>query len=101
MNHADLILTDSGGIQEEASVLKKPLLILRDVTERSEIVNNGFAKLVGTATENIILETTSLLKRIKNQNIAFLNQPSPYGNGDASFKIMKILHQTLSSNTAI
>lgn len=96
MNHASLILTDSGGIQEEASVLKKPLLILRDVTERSEIVNNGFAKLVGTSVEKIVMETDHLLELIKSQNTDFLNQISPYGNGDASEKIANILLQSLS-----
>jgi len=85
-----MILTDSGGLQEEAPTLKKPLLLLRDVTERPEAFNAGLAKIVGTDQQKIILESDNLL------NDARLYQKmtdcrNPYGDGQASDRIVNAL----------
>ncbi|MCL7708315.1 UDP-N-acetylglucosamine 2-epimerase, partial [Enterobacter kobei] len=61
MNHAWLILTDSGGIQEEAPSLGKPVLVMRETTERPEAVEAGTVRLVGTDTQRIVAEVTRLL----------------------------------------
>lgn len=61
MNHAWLILTDSGGIQEEAPSLGKPVLVMRDTTERPEAVTAGTVRLVGTDKQRIVEEVTRLL----------------------------------------
>lgn len=94
MNKSHLILTDSGGIQEEATSLGKPVLVLRDVTERIEGVEAGTAKLVGTTTEKIIEATYELLtnKRIYNKMSKISNL---YGDGKASNRIVKILKRVL------
>ncbi len=60
MNHARLILTDSGGIQEEAPSLGKPVLVMRDTTERPEAVTAGTVRLVGTDKQRIVEEVTRL-----------------------------------------
>lgn len=90
MNEAEIILTDSGGIQEEAPALGKPVLVLRDVTERPEAVEAGTAKLVGTDREKIFWETQQLLEndQIYNQ---MANAISPYGDGHAAERIVRIL----------
>lgn len=66
MNHAWLILTDSGGIQEEAPSLGKPVLVMRDTTERPEAVTAGTVRLVGTDKQRIVEEMTRLLKTKTN-----------------------------------
>jgi len=87
MKKSYLILTDSGGIQEEAPSLHKPVLILRNVTERPEVVQVGAAILVGTKKENIIKETSSLLEdKQKYQQMSSI--PSPFGDGKASCRIV-------------
>ena len=92
MNRAYIILTDSGGIQEEAPSLGKPVLVMRDTTERPEAVDAGTVKLVGTDPPTIIDTTTTL---IQNQNeykrMAFAH--NPYGDGHASAKIVDFLNQ--------
>lgn len=62
MNHAWLILTDSGGIQEESAFAGKPVLVMRDTTERPEAVTAGTVRLVGTDKQRIVEEVTRLLK---------------------------------------
>jgi UDP-N-acetylglucosamine 2-epimerase (non-hydrolysing) len=92
MNSAYLILTDSGGIQEEAPSLGKPVLVLREVTERPEAVEAGTAKLVGTQLEKIISETQKLLDHPEEyQRMA--NIRNPYGDGESSEHIVRILSQ--------
>ncbi|MBI4459582.1 MAG: UDP-N-acetylglucosamine 2-epimerase (non-hydrolyzing), partial [Acidobacteria bacterium] len=90
MQRAHLILTDSGGVQEEAPSLGKPVLVLREFTERPEGVEAGNAKLVGMNPETILAETMRLLedreeyaRRSRAQNL--------YGDGRASFRIAQIL----------
>ncbi len=87
-----LILTDSGGIQEEASYLGKPLLILRNNTERYEIIKNRNGKLIGTDTKRIIKEVEKLIYN-KNEYKKMLGKVKCYGNGNASEKIYKIIKE--------
>jgi len=90
MNKSAIILTDSGGIQEEAPSLGKPVLVLRNVTERMEGVHAGTAILVGTDKNKIISETTRLLTDLTYyENIA--KAANPYGNGTASQQIKDII----------
>ena len=90
MNHSYIILTDSGGIQEEAPALGKPVLVMRNDTERPEAVEYGTAKLVGTETQTIINETEKLLND-DNEYKKMSNAVNPFGNGDAAEKIVKVL----------
>jgi len=92
MSKAYLILTDSGGIQEEAPSLGKPVLVMRDTTERPEALDAGTVKLVGTNTENIITEVNRLLE--DSSAYEKMSQAhNPYGDGKACEKIIKILLQ--------
>jgi len=94
MSQAYLILTDSGGIQEEAPSLGKPVLVMRNVTERSEGIEAGTAKLIGTERERIYSETTKLLNDRKSYQ-AMSKASNPYGDGKASQRIRAILYQEL------
>ncbi len=85
-----LILTDSGGIQEEAPSLGKPVLVTRNTTERPEAVKMGTAKLVGTEKKNIINSVTKLLTN-QNKYNNMVNKINPYGDGKAALKILKIM----------
>jgi UDP-N-acetylglucosamine 2-epimerase (non-hydrolysing) len=88
MKAAALILTDSGGIQEEAPGLGKPVLVLRDVTERPEGVEAGTVRLVGTDRKRIVAETLHLLEDpVEYQRMA--NATNPYGDGQASRRILE------------
>jgi UDP-N-acetylglucosamine 2-epimerase (non-hydrolysing) len=89
MERATLILTDSGGIQEEAPSLGKPVLVMRDTTERPEAISAGCAKLVGTDCENIIREVTNLIVD-EPTRIRMANVRNPYGDGHAAEKILSI-----------
>ncbi|WP_161980205.1 non-hydrolyzing UDP-N-acetylglucosamine 2-epimerase [Streptococcus sp. S784/96/1] len=94
LNKSYLILTDSGGIQEEAPSLGKPVLVMRDTTERPEGVMAGTLKLVGTEEENIYENFTLLLS--DDKEYAKMSQASnPYGDGTASEQIVKILVENL------
>ena len=90
MKNADLILTDSGGIQEEAPAFGVPVLVLRDVTERPEGVQAGTLKLVGTDKEKIIREANYLLND-RIAHAAMAQAVNPFGDGDAAIKIVNIL----------
>lgn len=82
MNRAKIIITDSGGVQEEAPSLGKPVLVMRDTTERPEAVDAGTVILVGTDTEKIIQETISLLdNEVHFKEMS--NRHNPYGDGKA------------------
>ena len=86
-NKSFIILTDSGGIQEEAPSLGKPVLVLRDTTERPEGINAGTLKLVGT-DENTIYEETKKLLTEKSEYEKMSHASNPYGDGHASEKIV-------------
>jgi UDP-N-acetylglucosamine 2-epimerase (non-hydrolysing) len=90
MNRAHVILTDSGGVQEEAPSLGKPVLVMRETTERPEAVMAGSVKLVGTNCEKIIAETSVLLVAGSDCLIEKAIHNS-YGDGKASSRIVKIL----------
>ncbi|ERJ12931.1 non-hydrolyzing UDP-N-acetylglucosamine 2-epimerase [Haloplasma contractile] len=90
MNRSHLILTDSGGIQEEAPTLGKPVLVLRDTTERPEGIKAGTLKLVGTNKDRIYREIKTLLTD-KNAYIQMAQATNPYGDGFASNRIVKAL----------
>lgn len=95
MAKADLILTDSGGIQEEAPSLGKPVLVLRNETERPEAVEAGTVKIVGTEKEKIISDTLYLL----NNPAAYGDMArahNPYGDGTASEKIVNFIKLNFS-----
>ena len=85
-----LVLTDSGGIQEEAPALDKPVLVMRETTERPEGIKAGTLKLVGT-TEQKIYEETKRLLNDKNEYQKMANAKNPYGDGHASERIVDIL----------
>jgi len=86
MNKCYLIMTDSGGIQEEAPHLGKPVLVLRDTTERPEAVAAGTVKVVGTDKE-IIIDTAKLLLTDEGEYTQMSNSVNPYGDGKASERI--------------
>jgi len=90
MNQSDLILTDSGGIQEEGPSLGKPVLVMRDVTERPEAVDAGTVRLVGTNTQNIVkgVEEVLLNESVYQRMSTALN---PYGDGKAAGRILDVL----------
>ena len=90
MNRSEIILTDSGGIQEEAPSLGKPVLVMRDTTERPEAVDAGTVKLVGTNVEKIVSSLSELLvNQEAYQKMAFAH--NPYGDGKACSRIAKAL----------
>lgn len=90
MSKSYLVLTDSGGIQEEAISLKKPILVTRDKTERPEGIIAGATKIVGSKAPGIIKNTEELLNNKKTYK-AMLKISNPYGDGKAAAKITKIL----------
>jgi len=94
MNRATLILTDSGGVQEEAPSLGKPVLVMRETTERPEAVEMGTVKLVGANIKAIVDETTTLLTD-DNAYIAMANAVNPYGDGRAAGRINMICKKFL------
>ena len=90
MSNADLILTDSGGIQEEAPSLGKPVLVMREETERPEAVKAGTVKLVGTDPDRIEKHVEELLKDKKVYK-AMSGAHNPYGDGLAARNIIEFL----------
>jgi len=90
MSLAYLILTDSGGIQEEAPSLGKPVLVMRDTTERPEAVEAGTVKLVGTARQTIVKEVLNLLNN-SNTYERMAKAHNPYGDGKACARIVETL----------
>lgn len=97
MNKSLLILTDSGGIQEEAPALSKPVLVLRNTTERPALISEGLGELVGTEKNNIIAKVRELLT---NQALyaQMARGVSPYGDGHAAERIVKFLKEKLAKN---
>ena len=90
MNNAYMILTDSGGVQEEAPSLNKPVLVFRETTERPEAILNGAVKLVGTKRDAIFLEASRLLDNPEEYN-KMINRENPYGDGLASERIVNYI----------
>lgn len=94
MSKAYLVLTDSGGIQEEAPSLGKPVLVLRDTTERPEAVAAGTVKLAGTYEDDIIREVEKLLTD-QNAYEAMAETKNPYGDGTSSCQIKEIIGENV------
>jgi UDP-N-acetylglucosamine 2-epimerase (non-hydrolysing) len=90
MNHAYLIITDSGGIQEEAPALHKPVLVFRKVTERTEGVEQGGVKLIGLKRDNVAQEASMLLDDVKAYR-EMIMENSPYGDGEAGKRVVQAL----------
>ena len=95
LNSATLMLTDSGGVQEEAPALGKPVLVMRDTTERPEGVEAGTAKLVGTDQDLIVKETNRLLDD-EDYYDSMAKAHNPFGDGHASERIAEIIEQSLT-----
>ena len=96
MAQSYLILTDSGGVQEEAPSLGKPVLVMREVTERPEGIEAGTLKLVGTTEESIYQETKRLLED-KEEHRRMSEAKNPYGDGKASQRIVDAILQYMSN----
>ena len=94
MSRCYLILTDSGGIQEEATALGKPTLIMRNTTERPEAIASGTAKLVGTDAKQIVASAEQLLGD-ENAYRAMANRKCPFGDGHSAQRIIDVLRQVL------
>ena len=93
MNRAYIILTDSGGIQEEAPSLGKPVLVMREKTERPEAIEAGTAKLIGTDCERIFTETQQLLDdQVEYEKMA--RATNPFGDGNAAKRIVQVLQMS-------
>lgn len=95
-----LVLTDSGGIQEEAPTFHKPVLVLRRVTERPEASQFGMSKIVGMSPENVVNEASNLL----NSNDAYLDMSegdNPYGDGKASHRIVEAVARWFQGKTPL
>lgn len=95
MKRAYLILSDSGGVQEEAPALGKPVLVLRDETERPEAVEQGVVKLVGPNYDRIVRETQHLLDD-RSAYAEMARGISPYGDGRAAERIVSVLRENLT-----
>lgn len=90
MDRAFLVLTDSGGLQEEAPHLGKPVLVLRDVTERPEAVKAGTLKIIGTNRENIVKEASRLIQN-QEDYLRMSKAINPFGDGEASRRIVQAI----------
>lgn len=100
MKRAYFIMTDSGGIQEEAPALGKPVLVLRDVTERKLAVKMGLAKLIGTKQFDVFTAANKLLHD-KIFYESMIKNISPYGDGHAAEKIVEIINEEFMQNKMI
>ena len=98
MQRCTLILSDSGGVQEEGPAFGLPVLVLRDTTERPEGVEAGTAKLVGTDKERIIQEGTRLLSNAEEYR-AMAQAVSPYGDGKAAARIRYVTLKRLGTDS--
>jgi len=94
MHESFFVITDSGGVQEEAPTFKKPVLVIRSKTERTESVDIGVSKLIGTSTKSIIDNASKLMddEKVYNEMTTDVN---PYGDGKASEKILDIIYNKL------
>ena len=96
LKHCSIVLTDSGGLQEEAPSLGKPIFVLRDTTERQEVIESGAAKLTTTNPEKIfnnvnkVLNNTSYYKKMSSSN-------NPFGDGLASKRILDFCIKELNN----
>jgi UDP-N-acetylglucosamine 2-epimerase (non-hydrolysing) len=96
----DLVLSDSGGIQEEAPTLGTPLLVLREKTERPEAIASGNARLIGTSAQRIVAETRRLLED-PAERLAMARRSFPFGDGRAGPRIAGIIEQWLQRRSDV
>jgi len=94
LSQAYLVLTDSGGVQEEAPALGKPVLVAREITERPEVLQAGAARLVGLNREHIVREAGELLNNPETYK-KMARAVNPYGDGQAARRIVDILEEKL------
>lgn len=94
MKNCTLIITDSGGIQEEATAFGKPVMILRENTERLEAVEAGMSRLIGTDRSKIVTLVSEVLDD-KGVYAAMVQNRSPFGDGKAGNRIVDILSQNV------
>ena len=99
MRNVHIIVTDSGGVQEEAPTLKKPLLVLRKLTERPEAFNAGLSKIIGTSTDKIVKEVSVLLHDNKAYQAMIGN--NPFGDGKASERIAELVCRWANNQTPL
>mgnify|MGYP003623272528 CR=1 FL=1 len=92
MEKSDIVLTDSGGIQEEAPGLGKPVLVMRDTTERPEALEAGTVKLVGTDYDKIVSEVSKLLDDVQVYD-KMSKAVNPYGDGKACERIIAVINE--------
>jgi len=97
MDRAEVILTDSGGVQEEAPSLGKPVLVMREVTERPEGLNAGVAELVGTDPDRICCAVARLLKKAAHGHAKKIKS-NPYGDGQAALRVVDALVERFTTN---
>lgn len=90
LKHSHIVLTDSGGIQEEAPSLGKPVLVMRDVTERPEAIEAGTVRLVGANRERIVINVSDLLDN-EDSYRAMSRAHNPYGDGNACGRVIEVL----------
>ncbi len=96
MDRSTLILSDSGGVQEEAPTLRKPVLVMRDTTERPEAVEAGAVELVGTSREQIVMRATALLTDDAEYRRHQIEQ-NPYGDGRSADRILDLMQRMAGS----
>jgi UDP-N-acetylglucosamine 2-epimerase (non-hydrolysing) len=99
MSEAHLLMTDSGGMQEEGPVLGKPVLVLRETTERLETVTAGTARLVGTSEHEIVAAVLRLL-RDPAEHARMARVRSPYGDGTAARRCVAAIADFVASRAA-
>lgn len=97
MSKSFMVMTDSGGLQEEGPTFRKPVLVLRTETERPEAVQAGCAKVIGVAEEDIFNEAAAVLRSDEVYQ-GFLKNENPYGDGKASKRIINVISSWLESN---
>ena len=97
MDRATIVLTDSGGVQEEAPSLGKPVLVMRETTERPEGIDAGNAILVGTQKKSIVTHLADLLDH-QDKREAMAKVSNPYGDGQAAKRIVDILERKLGGS---
>ena len=100
LRHCELVLTDSGGIQEEAPAFDRPVLVLRRVTERPEVVESGAGLLVGTDRDSIVSAATHLLTD-DDAYRAMAEAPNPFGDGFAAERIVEILAERFDARRSL
>jgi UDP-N-acetylglucosamine 2-epimerase (non-hydrolysing) len=99
LKNAYIILTDSGGVQEEAPSLGKPVLVLRDETERPEAVESGSVKLIGSNKEKIVNAVQTLLNsEVEYKKMTLIS--NPYGDGSAAKRIVEIIQSCKDLHTS-